>query len=118
MITERRQHNRIDVSWKARLLKKGVGVAGSTVENVSIGGVLVRTTLKLELRDHVLLEFETSDKSSPRRIVCECELVRSIPEADPARFNYGLRFHRIKDDDIGYLLMLIAQRWHAGEPDR
>ena len=44
--------------------------------------------------------------------------MRSIPDTDPTRFNYGLRFHRIKDDDIGYLLMLIAQRWHAGEPDR
>jgi hypothetical protein len=112
MISTRRQYNRIDTHWRARVLKKGQGIVSGVIENASIGGVFVRTSLRLSLHDFILLEFETSDEKPLRRVICECEVLRCV-EADGSGFGYGLRFHRMKDEDITYLLDLIARRWMA-----
>lgn len=111
MSAERRQHNRIDVHWRARLLKKGEGVVGAIINNISIGGVFVTTRLQLSLHDMILVEFEISDESPPTKIVCECELMRRVLNTSDDARDYGLRFHRIKDDDLGYLLGYIARHW-------
>lgn len=115
MIAECRQHNRIDVHWRARILKKGAGMVRGVVANVSLGGVMVRCALPLATRDLILLEFE-ADRTPPVRLICECEVVRCIPDPTTNEPCYGLRFHRIKDEDIGTLLGLIAERWTAPGP--
>ena len=111
MEVEQRQHNRIDVTWKGRLLKEGHTVAPCRIENVSIGGVFLRAIQALNARDIVLVEIHVGDETPPRQIICKCEIMRVVPAPDFQHFAYGLRFQNIKDDDFEYLLNLIARRW-------
>lgn len=109
----RRQHNRVDVQWRARLLKKGNNVASAVVKNASLGGVFVETTIPFQVHDRVLLEMHLSDHAQAHRIVCEAEVMRKTQVEE--RYGLGLRFTRIDDGDLTHLLAIIAGAWSHGE---
>jgi hypothetical protein len=108
----RRQHHRIEVRWRARLLKKGHSVAGGVVTNASLGGVFVETALESDIGDIVLVEMHL-EGGNPRRVLCQAEIMRKISVSSSHLHGYGLRFTRIDDDDMTHLLECVAQQWSA-----
>jgi Tfp pilus assembly protein PilZ len=109
MSIDRRQHNRISVPWPARVGKKGLGIANAQLQDVSLGGLFLETTLAIETGDHVLLEMQATIGGQPQRILAEGKIMRK--ETRPDGFGYGIQFTRISDAAVQQLLTLIANQW-------
>ena len=112
MSIERRRHNRINVGWPARVGKKGLGVSVAQVEDISLGGVFLESTLSIDEGDHVLLEMHATILNEPQRILAEGKIMRKISRE--SKFGYGVQFTRIGDAALQQLLRLIATSWKGG----
>lgn len=111
MSNERRQYNRVDVQWPARIGKKGLGVANARLSDISLGGVFLETGLAIEEGDHVLLELQATISQQPQRILAEGKIMRK--KTLTVGFGYGIQFTRISDSAVQQLLALIATQWKA-----
>lgn len=111
MSSERRQYNRVDVQWPARIGKKGLGVSNARLRDISLGGVFLETSLAIEEGDHVLLELQATIAQQAQRILAEGKIMRKTTLA--AGFGYGIQFTRISDSAVQQLLALIAAQWQG-----
>jgi hypothetical protein len=111
---ERRSANRVTVNWAARVGRKGFGVAGARVRDIAIGGALIETELRIPPAAHLLLEISAIHNGSARKLLIEGEVMRAVDEAGEMSRGYGIRFLRLRDDDLFFLLAVVAELWAAG----
>ena len=97
--------------WTARVAKRGVGMAPGQVQNASISGIYVETTLVLATGDHVLLEIQTDTAEGSRPILCEALIARKDTGPQPRHHRYGMQFTRIDDEALQKMLVLVAELW-------
>jgi Tfp pilus assembly protein PilZ len=116
MSEQRRRDNRVDVDWVARVGKRGIGVAKGQVQNASISGIYVETTLVLSTGDHVLLELQVDIDENSRPILCEALIARRTENSQRRNFGYGMQFTRIDDEALQKILSLITELWSAQQP--
>ena len=107
--SERRSDVRIDVSFPINLEDQISGKrTPAVVENVSLGGVLLRTEAGLTLRQHVVLDIQAGD-APPLRI-----------PATVVRFtgtqSYGTAFVTLSEADADRLMELTASFLKAATP--
>lgn len=107
MAENQRKHHRVEVKWPCRAFKKGIGIAKGEITNASLGGAFLATSLQVSQADFILLEIEINNGAQSRKILCEGKVVRAS-QTDSNAYGYGLLFSRIKDEDLSYLLQLLA----------
>jgi hypothetical protein len=111
---ERRRANRVVVNWVARVGRKGLGVAGARVRDIAIGGAFIETPQRIAQAAHVLLEIAAVHDGKARKLLVEGEVVRVVEPAGESGWGYGIRFLRLRDDDLFFLLAVVAELWAAG----
>lgn len=111
---ERRRANRVRVNWTARMGRKGMGVVHARVRNISIGGVFVEASQQLPTRQPMLIELGAEHAGTTRKLLIEGEILRAIPPTADSAWGYGIRFLQLRDDDLFYLLAVVAELWAAG----
>jgi Tfp pilus assembly protein PilZ len=116
MSQQGRRDNRVNVDWIARVGKRGIGVAKGRVQNASISGIYVETTLALSTGDHVLLELQVDIEEGSRPILCEALIARRNEDTQRRSFGYGMQFTRIDDDALQQILQLITELWSVQQP--
>lgn len=110
----RRKANRVVVSWRGRIGRKGAGVAPFQACNISIGGVFLRTSLELPALVQVLMEIVTEHDGQQRKLLVEGEVLRVVPADIHGLFSYGIRFSKLRDEDLFHLLAVVSELWAAG----
>jgi PilZ domain len=111
MSRDRRKDNRVDVDWTARVGKRGLGVAKGKIQNASISGIYLETTLTLETGDHVLVEIHIAAAEGSRPILCEAFIAHKDELAHQRSHGYGMQFTRIDDEALQQILGLITELW-------
>lgn len=115
-MSQRRRDNRVNVDWVARVGKRGIGVAKGRVQNASISGIYVETTLALSTGDHVLLELQVDIADDSRPILCEALIARRNEDTQGRSYGYGMQFTRIDDEALQQILELITELWAIQKP--
>jgi len=115
---ERRRANRVAVNWPARIGRKGMGVSNAQVLDVAIGGVYLECRQELPEKARVLLEIGAEHGGETRKLLAEGEVMRVVAPASGTVWGYGVRFVRLRDEDLFYLLSVVAELWGAGDAVR
>lgn len=110
----RRKAIRVVANWRGRIGRKGAGVAPFQVRNISIGGVFLQTSLELPAKVQVLMEIVTEHGGEQRKLLVEGEILRVVPADIQGLFSYGIRFIKLRDEDLFHLLAVVAELWAAG----
>jgi PilZ domain-containing protein len=115
MSRERRTDNRVDIDWKVRIGKRGLGVANGQAKNASISGLYMATSLDLQKGDRAMLEIRIDSDSSVPPVLCEAVVVRKDQKEGLESISYGLQFSRMDDDALQRIFTVIAELWGAQE---
>ena len=108
----RRRNNRVDVDWRARVGRRGVGVSGAWIRNISIGGMYLESERQFESGTNLLMEIQVAHGGEPRKILAEGVITRAQAAGSTAPlYGYGIRFRQIADADLHYLLAVVADLW-------
>lgn len=111
---ERRNANRVTVNWAGRVGRKGLGVAGARVRDIAIGGAFIETELRVPPAAHLLLEISAIHDGNARKLLIEGEVMRTVEQTGEMSRGYGIRFLRLRDDDLFFLLAVVAELWADG----
>jgi hypothetical protein len=110
---EWRGANRVAVNWKARVGRKGLGVVGARVRNIAIGGAFIETSQRFVQTESVLLEIAALHGGKARKLLVMGEVVRVVEPTHECGWSYGIRFLQLHDDDLFFLLAVVAELWAA-----
>jgi hypothetical protein len=110
---DRRRHNRVEVKWLARVGRKDLGVSRALVRNISIGGVYLECSQAFALESQLLIELHAEHNGETRKILSEGMVVH-VETLAGERHGYGIKMLRIRDDDLFYLLAVVADLWAGG----
>jgi hypothetical protein len=108
-----RKDNRVAVDWVGRVGRKGLGVSSVRIRNISLGGVYLESNQEFPLASHLLIEIEAEHNGDTRKILSEGSIMRVESTAGGEGYGYGIRFLRVRDDDLFHLLSIVAERWSA-----
>lgn len=109
MGAERRQHNRAEVDWHARIGARGLGVFPARVKDASIGGVYLLTTLAVAEGDNVLVELPIPVPGGEKLVLTHGKVSRKVTVQDDKLFGYGVQFLKLDDDVLMHLLSVCAE---------
>jgi Tfp pilus assembly protein PilZ len=108
MADERRQHNRAPVDWSARIGGKGIGVVPARIQDASIGGVYLVTTLIVELGDNVLVELPITTAAGEKLALTHGKIARKQVLNGGKVYGYGVQFLKVDNEILMYLLSVCT----------
>jgi hypothetical protein len=76
--------------------------------------VFLQTPLELPVRVQVLMEIMIEHDGQQRKLLVEGEVLRVVPADIQGLFSYGIRFLKLRDEDLFHLLAVVAALWAAG----
>lgn len=113
---EQRSENRVKVSWPARAGRKEQGVFSAQILNASIRGMYFESTHNFPEKSRIFLEIKASHGDQEQNLLVEGEVVRVTPTSTSALLGHGVQIRRIRDDDLFFLLAVIADLWQNQQP--
>ena len=100
---------------KFKILSDADGVAPSgyeegTTRNISKGGLCIQVPRKLTEGNVVRIEIPGVERDSDRTIKAFCEVQWCVKNNNNEKFEAGLSFIALKEDDIDYLNSLVEKQ--------
>ena len=97
---ENRQHKRVNCSLSLRYKtlgqKDAVGV-GSFAENISIGGIRVKSKTFMQLSSHIVLNISISALSQPAEVISKVAWIKKSQSQD--QYEIGVHFVEMTEED-------------------
>ncbi len=112
MMTERRQHPRIDGSIPLKISSGDFDIVTET-QNLSRNGAFCRVSQYIEpmtkLKIHLLLPFRRNDKVTTKKVSCSGVIVRTEAIEGEESFNVAIFFNDIQDRCADSIAEYVAQ---------
>ena len=105
---ERREHARVDVLWKARIVWPGRGIEAGRVRNISRSGLFLETLVPAQDREILLVEFDAIIGINVRTIRIKAKVMHRTLKNDGV-FGYGILFDLISVDDQRFVLSYVER---------
>lgn len=112
--SERRQHTRVPVDWTARVLQNGRGIVSARVIDLCLGGCCLTAAERFPEGSETMMEICTADSEFSRKFLVGAKIMHTF--AADGGFGHGVRFNRISDKDLWWLVEFLAQaKQHHGQ---